>query len=671
MKGSVKHAVLFVSLIAGLGVIGSALEFSADQQKFWAGYKNLLELNDLRGVNQHVAKDPRMAEGVLDEVVNIALFTGNFERLQEAQSLARGMDEHFGGSRFLKRLEYAQNLEEELREKRQEALNLLAAATQGPYQKAAREKDAGSWRRALAALEESLQALEAAKDMEWLSYCRYRLGICHENLGEYMPCVVAFDKAMDEWLAAGRPKDVDYSYMVERRRELIEKGFDPAGPEIEGTPAKNTGTSYAEGSQWMDWTSNYKAHKSATQYPTPSPMGGGNIMLWRQFTFKDGDHPLGIISSCEPFGSQLRILRDGSSAMMDVDDDGEGDLKVKIIDGKANAAEVVQGKGKAADRYAVYLLSIGQSQSFLGYDVNYSDVGVYRPACYREVKLLDQTLLLIDDNCSGTFGDPREVPDGVMRGSPIFLDNDALVIGRSKTAVPYSDFIYFGDKLHRFKVADPQAKKVRTRELVTESGQVKIDWKGPKPPTSLVIREIQEFQGAYFDVAGKKPVTVPVGKYEVAGGKIESGSKSNIKQAWIFKGKSRSFEVKPGEVTVLEMGAPYNFEFRTKNSGKKFTLTGTSLTIYDRFDCLIGRIYDEVPLPSISVKVDEEKGATLVKNKQMKRAPNEAFYDDYRAAWFPADFEVDKSADAECVARLTLKKHGLLGGPFDTRDEWR
>jgi len=254
-----------------------------------------------------------------------------------------------------------------------------------------------------------------------------------------------------------------------------------------------------------------------------------------------------------------------------------------------------------------------------------------------------------------------------LRGNPLFRDLDAMVVGKSKVAVPFSDVVRLGDTWTRIKLSDTQGKTLKTRAMSLDSGFVKVDWDGPNPPTSLVVGEVRELQGAYFDVAGKKAVEVPVGRYQIAIGKIDKGKKTQAQQVWIFKGKSKAFEVKAGETTTLEMGGAYRFEFETENDGRKFTIKGDSILLYDRFDALIGKMAPNILLPEVTIKT--ETGSTLSKGKEMRIVSTEEFNKGHFRAYLPQDFEIDKSPSAKCQARLSLKKDKFLGGPFDS--EWQ
>ena len=98
---------------------------------------------------------------------------------------------------------------------------LLQKANQ-QYDEGRQNKDKASYRRALSTFDEALPKLEQAKDLEWVSFCRFRLGHCRELLNEYYEAVVAYDIAMDEWNACGRPK-ADANYPVVGAASIVAK----------------------------------------------------------------------------------------------------------------------------------------------------------------------------------------------------------------------------------------------------------------------------------------------------------------------------------------------------------------------------------------------------------------------------------------------------------------
>ncbi len=661
-----------VTLLALLAPPAAAQELSARQQEFMTSYRNLVELQDLRGIGKLAAKDMRTTEDVIDQYCFKFTYGGDLTKLDEIRLLATAADEAEQGKRFQNRFERFKTYEAEQCNAWTAARNSWVKSGTA-FNEANQKKEIPEFRRAMIGLEETLELAIKVKDPELTSLVRYYVGLCHELLGEYPEVVTCFDVAMDEWLTSGRPKDGMYQHMVDKRRELIEKGMDPlekgkaAG--APGTTKKDSTTAYKDGCAWQDWSTDYREMKEPNQIASTSPWGCDHVLLWREFTWSEGAHPLGLLVNATPFGKPLTLVRDGAKGFFDIDGDkkeSKGDQPCKVIDGKPTLNTVRSGDGKESESCAFFMLSGGAGQTWFQSPVNYTGSGRYKIGCYREGKILDETILLVDDNCSGSIGDPSEQRDGVVHGNPTWMDNDTVVIGKGKPQ-PWSDVLPVAGKWYHFKPVDLHAKKLRTRELDIASGQVVFKWSGLVQPKMLVLAEIQEFKGSFFDVAGGKPVSVPVGRYEIAYGRIESGKAAQTKQAWIFKGDSPAFDVKAGETFTLDMGGPYKVDFATDDQGKSLIVKSKSLVVKEKTGAIVGRIYDEILYYEVAAR--HKGGGAMGKPKAMARISTEIFNTDNEAAWYPADFVIEKAEKAEVEVQLSLKKHTMLGGPFTS--EWK
>jgi hypothetical protein len=658
-----------------------AQELSARQQEFFTSYKNLVELQDLRGINQLVAKDMRgresTTEGVLDQYCFKFVLTGDEAKLEEVRLLATAADqvEHSGSQagRFAKRFELLKSLEPDQR-RAWGVMRTEWSKAASTFITAQQKKEQSEFRRALVELEQVRASAVELKDLEIEAVSIYNIGICHENLGDPDEVVKAFDKGMDVWVASGRAKDVMYQYMMDKRADLMEK---QARSEVDNANAggatgekKSSTTSYKDGSEWQEWTTEYREMKDPNTPGSTSPWCTDHLLLWRDFSWSEGAHPFGLLVRASPFGKELSLVREGSKGFFDVDGDkkeSKADSPVKVIDGKPTLNVVRSGEGKDADSYAFFMLTGGQSQSWFQASVNFGTKGLYRVGCYREGKILGETILFLDDNANGTLGDASEQRDNLLRDAPAWMDVDGLVVGKGRP-MPWSDVIQVAGQWHALKLVDPHAKKLRTRELDIQTGSVVLKWDGPVQPKMLVLAEIRDFKGSFFDVAGGKPVTVPVGRYEIAYGRIESGKGAQTKQAWIFKGDAQPIEVTAGETTTLEMGAPYTFDFEAKDQGKGLLIKGKNVLIKEKSGAIVGRIYDDVPLPEVTMRA--KGGATIGKPATMAKASIEQRNEDNSAAWFPSDLELKKAEKQEVEVQLNLKKpHPLLGGPF--KSDWK
>ncbi len=657
-------------LVSALGVVATAQDFDSAEKKFYEDYKNLLDVNDLAGVNTLARRNMRTAVGVLDALLSEHAKSPSDANLDHLRPLAAGMDQRDADTRYQKRIEYIATLTEEDLERREKALEVVRK-TDTVYDEARQTRDAGLYRRAIDGYEESLTDLERLSDREFLAHCRQRVGSCHEFLEAYQQAVTAYDRAMDDWLAAGISREnQDYKHMSEKRRDWIDMGFDPEASTdeaIEGS--RDTPNSFVPTSEWQDWSTSYKKAKSPTQFETPSPYSVSHILLWRRVAFLPGSLvPLSwpdVTSVCSPFGVPLNLYRDGAKGLIDVDGDGEGDVEAKVIANKASVTEISNGKGRDAEKYALFFATGSATERWLGFNSRFTENCYFRSGCYREGKVLGQKFILIDDNCSGIFGDVRESSDFLLNGAPQFADLDAMLVGKGSKAAPFSTVFQVGDAFHRLRVKNDGG--VSTRELAIDTGFVKLEWEGARRPSALVIGEVGKFQGAYFDVSGKDEVEVPVGRYKVAVGKIEKGKGRSLEMAWIMPGEAEPFEVKAGETYSLEMGAPFRFTFETRDLGNEVMVDSSSMLVYEKTGAMIGRIFPNVLLPEVAIKSDS--GSTLAKGEKGRLISQEVYLQSIDRAWFPADFVVSKPGGTSCTAQMTLKSHKLLGGPFTS--EWQ
>src|SRR5262249_18998637 len=85
----------------------------------------------------------------------------------------------------------------------------------------------------------------------------------------------------------------------------------------------------------------------------------------------------------------------------------------------------------------------------------------YRTACYLEGSAEGQEFVILDDNDSGKFGDIVSFVDPIFPETPYPLA-DAMVIGQSKEAVPFSEFVNLNGTFYRLKInSDTGAVKTR------------------------------------------------------------------------------------------------------------------------------------------------------------------------------------------------------------------
>jgi hypothetical protein len=653
-------------------------ELSDRQKDFMKEVQKTVDLADKLALQKLFRRETPMAQDIVDLYCQQYADTGDATLFDDVKTLVEQVDVAHDDKCMQRRVEFLKRIKDE----RAVWIDLgqRYRAVWTVWGEAQTKKEEEVWKRAATAFEEVVTMAAKLGDLEIASYCRFHLAICQDNSSQYESAAASCKKAMEEWEPAGRTHNDQYKWMENRVAELAKKGYGPDAKPKEGkddpaapsTPAAKTysKTSYKEGTQFQEWVGEYKEMQSFDQFPSTSPWNTDYLNLWREFNFneKGGAFQLGTLAQVAPFGQPLKVVRDGSHAFIRQGEDKKSDTPVKVLDAKPTLASI-KAEGKDPERYAVFLCTGGQGAMFMQTPMNYQTLGRYRSGWYREAKVLGETLVILDDNSSGVLGDAIETKDGVTSGNPDWVDLDGVLVG--KKLMPWGDVLPIGGKWYHVELGDTRGKQIRTRELDIETGQVVLKWNGPVAPRLLVIGEMHELKGCYYDVAGGKPVSVPVGHYEIEYGELEAGKSGQIKQAWIYRGASKQFDVVAKQVTTLEMGGPYKLEFEFEQKGtdaKQVTVKGRSLIVREKSGAIVGRIYDEVLYPEVWTRTGATGNGAA--GKPMAKIDSMARNADGYAIWFPANYVIDRPAkDAKIQVALKLAKHPLLGGPFAS--DWK
>ncbi|MHC5211737.1 MAG: hypothetical protein ACYTG2_13540 [Planctomycetota bacterium] len=223
-----------------------------------------------------------------------------------------------------------------------------------------------------------------------------------------------------------------------------------------------------------------------------------------------------------------------------------------------------------------------------------------------------------------------------------------------------------GDTFYRATIT-PDGSRLMLHELNLETGSIKLDIDTAVPPTHVLVREIGNLEGSIFNVVPAKKggsVTVPVGTYELAGGRIEKGKRTSMKLSRMYKGRSAAFEIKPGETHALELGAPYVIDAETRVEGETTVVVGKSLRVFGRGGEEYAMLFDDAMQPDVAATT--ASGKRVQKAERMKAADISAWQVDPTSMWFPLDMAIETPTNEQIVVQLTQKSHVLLGGPFDS-----
>ena len=137
---------------------------------------------------------------------------------------------------------------------------------------------------------------------------------------------------------------------------------------------------------------------------------------------------------------------------------------------------------------------------------------------------------------------------------------DAVKVGRADPQ-PLSSWMKLNDSWYHVRGKDDGAK-VGFRKANPEyfkTGEIQADWSGPRGTklTLLIVRGRGDFAGTAFDIADGKPHEVPVGTYELAFGRIESGRGARQMTAHVFGGPDVTVTVEEGETAKFDLGEPF------------------------------------------------------------------------------------------------------------------
>ena len=244
---------------------------------------------------------------------------------------------------------------------------------------------------------------------------------------------------------------------------------------------------------------------------------------------------------------------------------------------------------------------------------------------------------------------------------------DAVQIGRSKKALPWSSILPVGDGFYHAEIT-PDGTKLTLREMNIATGFVKLEADTAVPPAYLIIHEVGKLEGAFFDVVPAKRngvVEVPVGTYQVDSGAISKGHKTSTKLARIERGHARTFEVEEGKTYELKIGAPYKLTVATTTEDGDVVVVSHKMRIYGQGGEEYRYLFDEALQPTVEARTAE--GKKLGKPEKMRLAE----ITDWETGpawtvWFPLDLHIENKGGDHVQVRLTQKSHSLLGGPFDS-----
>ncbi|HZL98745.1 MAG TPA: hypothetical protein VFD43_00705, partial [Planctomycetota bacterium] len=406
-------------------------------------------------------------------------------------------------------------------------------------------------------------------------------------------------------------------------------------------------------------------------------------LLWPQSIVAVGDpdpdpfDPYRAIQ-LKPFGAEMLVERDGSKFSFDVDGDGKFELTTM----PSSTPQRIELPSPDGSRFYPLMLSVpADREDMFGVSTNYAPQKESARLRFGvggslQAEAPGAPWKIFDANLTGQFGDAavKNWDDACTAYDPAqphtWWDTDAVLIGKSKAAIPWSTAMPVGEDFYRAEIGE-DGRQLTLRKLALETGKLALDLSTAVAPTHVVLCGTGPLEGAFFNVVPAKKggaVTLPAGSYLLASGRIESGKKTSMKQLRIYQGTSGPIEVVPGQTTTLALGAPYKLAVSTGSNEGLGVIVGTSLRIFGKAGEEYAMLFDDPLQPEVEART--KSGHKLVKGDRMARAGVEEWQKNENkkdnALWFPVNYEFEVPEGEAFQVRLTQEKHPLLGGPFDS-----
>jgi hypothetical protein len=414
----------------------------------------------------------------------------------------------------------------------------------------------------------------------------------------------------------------------------------------------------------------FDALPTVDAFQRPSYTADENYVLWREVELK----AKGTSASFENTPGAPALFRVGSADIrFDTDGDGKGDgptdEKVPLT-GNITPIKIDLGKGDSLRPWAFFVTPAGQQENYQEMTLNMSASDErYRLFVCGAASIIGtlegQPIRIIDDSMEGLYGnEPTSYGfAGVVR-SEFQPDMDSIVIGTGKRARPWSEFQQVGDKWFKFEMGS-DGKEIKASPIKTDTGTLKLDYKGPLQPTYVVVRGTTTLKNAVFDLVegGAKGIQVPVGRYELFYGEIQKGKKKQMQKCVILSAphNANPYDVTKDKVTVVTLGAPYALDFEYKTEEGKVAITGKTVVITGSQGERYERPWHCVPRPEAAWRKKGTKTGSKGTKMELLTDSNMLEKLGFEAAWFPLDLTVDTKGAGEVEVQLSEKKNELFG----------
>jgi hypothetical protein len=191
---------------------------------------------------------------------------------------------------------------------------------------------------------------------------------------------------------------------------------------------------------------------------------------------------------------------------------------------------------------------------------------------------------------------------------------------------------------------------------------VSADW--------LLVRGTGDREDCFFDLlANRGGVEVPTGTYELYTGQVSKGKRDQLAKALVCPSSNTpTWRVDPGQTAVVELGAPFGFDFDFTQDDERVTVDGGSIVVTGRGRETYQRLWNCVVHPELeSRRAGSSRGG---KEGKLRSAESQEDItdnqNDFSLAWRPFNYEFDKKKPGETLELQMLEKKNKLFGKIES-----
>ncbi len=521
-------------------------------------------------------------------------------------------------------------------------------------------------------------------DSYWMSQCWVSAAVCFdEGSLESAAQLERVTTALKNGIAGREAVELEDKIQFdsrERLKTLNGMGYGvPAKPEgepgVDGEPGepgaaadlKASPLAPRETGPALTIATEFRALEDPFDYQRPNYFADQHYPIWHAIYFQDK----GSIVSIPRLSGPQAIRSGASKGMLDVDGDGEGDVDLPLRS-KDTLVEFEYGTGDSKRKAALWTKTGQEQELYQGITANMAPqdnrIDLYVSPASTVVGEIDGTeIRVIDENLSGGFGDPPTSWSfqGLTKGT-FQPEHDSVLIGSSKTAVPWSDYLQIDKQWYRMEVLDG-GLSFKATPIDVATGTITLKFKGPKPDHMILVGS-DTFAGAYIDIADGS-VEVPTGTWSLYYGIVGKGkNKQRIKALVLPTATMQKWHVDRDAKVTVELGGPFDMDFEVQVEGDLVTVPGTSVVITGVAGEHYERLWNCVPKTTMSYRKGG-KGRGSKPDRMGVVGSTEELYKDYNSAWFPKTHTLEKkSSETEIEVQLVDKKNKLFG---KVESSWR